>query len=392
MSNKLDDKHAIQSRILYLVHSIDGKPVRYIFPMWKNTFPKQFKESWDTYVHGKIDPATGKRSEKNCHTHVMNILDRTFKPLMDDPQYKNWTENYKKLHDLISPVPFDGKDRIKNTRSIYAYGMYAALSSGMTLDYPKLIEKVENITNLLYTNPSRGDREMNKLILELKQTNFIASMLASPSYCGSEYVHILDALTLSEKEIKELGPGNQSCIRSYTNELKTKIKNPNILKMFKEMTKAQRQEILAHLEKLTFSAADKVHENVEKATKIIESGKFLLPRSDEMVKEVVIDNALTNIVNSLNALPDKNLNPRQLIDAIARAGTLSFNQLESVTNIEEPSPNASLGELRKGSIIYDKEAQAISNEYINTNSSNEKSAEVATLYDAHQQDHGSSME
>lgn len=337
MSNKLQDRYAIQPNIL-LLRSLDGKPVRLVYPTWSIIYPSSFKDSWETYVHGKIDPRTGKRSEKNCHTHVMNILDRTFKPIVDNPHKdkveQEWANIYTKIHDLISPVPFNGK--LKNPRLIKAYGMYSALSCGMTLNFEKIIKEVEIISENMYTNTSYAKAKANLLCLKLEQTNFIASMITAPAQTSATCVNAVRGLTMNDKQISQLPAQIQPVVREMGRELREKIKNPNVIKALQGLTEQQQKEIINHIDNVTKNAVNHIQGNIKTATDIVNRGNFLMAESHEMVKLAVIDNVLDNLALSLSKLPQSGrIEPRTLISTIGTSITKSFNHMEEVAKVGE---------------------------------------------------------
>ena len=337
MSNKLQDRYAIQPNIL-LLRSLDKKPIRLVYPTWSSMYPASFKDSWDTYVHGKIDPKTGKRSEKYCHSHVMNMLDRAFKPIVDNPNKdkmeQEWATVYTKLHDLISPVPFNGK--LKNPRLIKAYGLYSALSCGMTLDFEQIINDVDIITKNMYSNTAYAKAKANLLCLKLEQTNFIASMITAPAQTSATCVNAVRALTLSEKQISALPAQVQPVVREMANELRAKIKNPNVIKALQGLTEQQQREVINHIDNLTQSSINRIQGNIKTATDIVNKGNFLMAESHEMVKLSCIDEVLDSLATSLSKLPQSGrVDSRTLISTFGTTFTKSFQHMEEVTKVGE---------------------------------------------------------
>lgn len=382
-NNKLDREYEIPGNICGF-STLDGGTIKQIFPPWNKVHKKEdFNNIWNTYVSGELDPRTGKRTGKNCHSHAINVLDSTFKNMMDskDKQnekvFNNIYNTYKLIREAISPMPFDG--HTKNPRTIHAYGMYSALASGMKYDFTPIIERFNELSTLFYSkNYSVLDTKMRATLVELKQTNFVTSILTAPSQTAVTCTNMMRALFMGQKQIDKLPPESRATVLSYKKMLAERIRDPQILKTFQNMGNKQYEEIAKFVVGRTKDSANNVKGYIETATAMMQRGEFFLPRNDEMVKEATIDNVLENILSALANCNSSS--PSAVMNSLKTAIKDSYDTLEYTIKVEEPKPEATVEELKKGNLIYEKEAQDDLTKLYEGDSTSD--TEVAQAYDS----------
>ena len=325
-TTKLDDRHAIRGDILDL-HTIDGRPIRVVYPLWGSIYQTSYKTICDEYMNGKNN------SGKYCFNQIKNILNAAFKPLANEPNKTRADEllvqKYKTiLHGLLPISPYA---QSKFPRELYAYGIYGAMSCGMQLDFKRITERCQFVANNLHSSDPDVKRQvmntMNKLTLEIRQMNYIGCMLTAPANISATSVNIVRALTMDSKELSQLPESSREIAVALKNEFKSKIKNPNVLSTLQNLNQSQFKELLNYIDKLTVNATNNISGHVSNATSAIARGDLYKPLDDNSIKEATLEDVVENMINSLNKLPSR-VTASTLIDTIKTSTLQSFNELE----------------------------------------------------------------
>ena len=327
-TTKLDDRHAIRGDILDL-HTIDGRPIRVVYPTWNSLYPSSFKTISDEYMNGKNN------SGKNCYNQVRNMLNVLMTPLESNPS-RTEEENillkkYKTvLHGLL---PISTFTTSKYPRELYAYGIYGALSSGMQLDFTRIVNDIKLITKDIYSNDfatrKNAERTLNRLTLHVRRMNYIGCMLTAPANTSATCTNIIRALTMDSKEIAQLPNHVKEFIKTFNDELHSKVDNPYLFQTLQSLTPSQYKELLGHVNKLTTNATNRISDHVNNATRLIERNDIFKPMNDSSIKDATLEGVVDNMIEVLGRLPQQRLSPQAVMDAIKSSTLTSFNELEA---------------------------------------------------------------
>lgn len=348
MSNLLKEQYQIRSNFL-IFKSVDGKPVRAIYPSWGKIYPKAYntlklKHRFGNPVNKDLEVSKENSDRKRCLAEVKSYLSSC------DPEF------YKQVYNMLDPVSLDAKPI--DGRKFKAYGIHSALYSGMEVDYDRIIKEVKQIQEATFTNPTKANHLKNLLTLELKQSNYIASLMYAPTSMSAKLVETRDELA------KRLG-----------------------------LKKSEVNELTEMLDNMLNNNLKNVHTYIDNATKIIESGKFLLPRDDEAIKKACYDYPRQAIDNAFNKLADKDLS-RVYGSKLDMAKAIIIDINKNYNNaISVPSPTATHDIFRDSAFIDDIEARETRNNLINGQETPDMANpdEVALLYDSFEENNSNNI-
>ena len=326
-TTKLDDRHAIQGDILDL-HSIDGRPIRIVYPTWNSLYPSSFKTISNEYMNGKNN------SGKNCYNQVRNMLTPLINSLESNSPLSESERDVLRRYNTIlhGLLPISTFSTSKYPRELYAYGIYGALSSGMQLDFTRIVNDIKTITIDIYSNDpatkANAERTLSGLTLHVRRLNYIGCMLTAPANTSATCTNIIRALTMDEKQISQLPNHVKEFIKTFNDELYSKVKNPNLFQALKSFTPAQYKELLNHINKLTTNATEKISGHVRYATDAISRDDVFKPKDDNSIKEATLEDVVDRMIDALGKLPQNKLDSRTIMDTIKRSTHDSFNELD----------------------------------------------------------------
>ena len=326
-TTKLDDRHAIQGDILDL-HSIDGRPIRIVYPTWNSLYPSSFKTISNEYMNGKNN------SGKNCYNQVRNMLTPLINSLeSNSPLSESERDTLRRYNTILHGLlPISTFSTSKYPRELYAYGIYGALSSGMQLDFTRIVSDIKTITTGIYSNDpatkANAERTLSGLTLHVRRLNYIGCMLTAPANTSATCTNIIRALTMDEKQISQLPNHVKEFIKTFNDELYSKVKNPNLFQALKSFTPAQYKELLNHINKLTTNATEKISGHVRYATDAISRDDVFKPKNDNSIKKATLEDVVDRMIDALGKLPQNKLDSRTIMDTIKRSTHDSFNELD----------------------------------------------------------------
>ncbi len=289
---------------------------RHIYPVFGNVYKERYNENKQQHLYGQLD-ANKNRNKQNCLMHVTNILKGCDMPFA------------RRIFNLLDPVsldcsPADGRKEI-------AYGIHAAIACGLSIDYDKILKKVNQINTLTYSNPKQATQLKNELVLEIKQTDYIAQMLYAPTMMARAYQ-------------KTFG------------ELKTRLK----------LSAPECKQLEEYINSLLTDTVINIHNSTDNAQAMIEAGKFLMPRDPNAIKNACFtypQEALEKIFYTViqkGSVRDVYGSKLAMAKAVIADITNNYNDVTKV-----PSPNATLEEFKNSAYVCEQEAQEITNNYIN---------------------------
>lgn len=326
-TTKLDDRHAIQGDILDL-HTIDGRPIRIVYPTWNSLYPSSFKTISNEYMNGKNN------SGKNCYNQVRNMLTPLINSLeSNSPLSESERDTLRRYNTILHGLlPISTFSTSKYPRELYAYGIYGALSSGMQLDFTRIVNDIKTITIDIYSNDpatkANAERTLSGLTLHVRRLNYIGCMLTAPANTSATCTNIIRALTMDEKQISQLPNHVKEFIKTFNDELYSKVKNPNLFQALKSFTPAQYKELLNHINKLTTNATEKISGHVRYATDAISRDDVFKPKNDNSIKKATLEDVVDRMIDALGKLPQNKLDSRTIMDTIKRSTHDSFNELD----------------------------------------------------------------
>lgn len=310
---------------------------RHIYPAYGNVYKERYNENKQQHLYGQLD-SNKNRNKQNCLMHVTNIL-------------KSCDLDFaRRIFNLLDPVsldcsPSDGRKEI-------AYGIHSAIACGLSVDYDAILKKVNQINSLTYSNPKQATQLKNELVLQIKQTDYIAQMLYAPTMMARAYQ------------------------KTY-NDLKTRLK----------LSAPECKQLEEYVNSLLTDAVINIHTSTENAEAMINAGKFLMPRDPNAIRHACFTypqealNKIFDIVIQKGSVRDVYGSKLAMAKAVIADITNNYNDVTKV-----PSPNATLEEFKQSAYVCEQEAQEISNNYINNKPTPNVAhpEEIAEQYETHE--------
>ena len=284
MSDLLDEKCAVQPDILYL-HSHDGKPLRELYPTWSANYKQEFTVYAKEYMHGAGE------SEKNCFEELRQVVrtetvDKFLEAgaLQEDVICRKLQAVIDGLWPISVHVPYinEKKGEEVKDREIIAYGIYGALNCGMRLDFAPIIAKCRAIQVGVLAGGAekeRALRELDRLLLEIRQMNFLGSVLEACADLSATCTNALRGVALQDTELEKLPDHVKKIIaKMHARFLDGKLQK--IVTICNGAAGNPFRRLVLIVNKFTLQYLAKVNGVIQGALKKIRAGKFYKPRDD----------------------------------------------------------------------------------------------------------------
>ena len=349
MSYLLDEKYAIPPNILYL-YSYDGQPLREVYPLWSALHQEIYKKHCEEYRKGENE------NGENCFDALRQVV--KFE-ILDKLLEKGETREsflFRKVGTVLwgllphSAVLMYSNEEFRAQRESWAMsgvGFFNALCIGMRLEFAPIIAKCREIQQGIFA----GERErrqalvkLDKLLLEIRQMNFLGGMAATWALLSAALVNVMRAVFLSDEKIDEIPETSKEMVQTvFTREHISEEQRERIHAIFGSDKEAVFHRIMRWIDKLTFRYQNTACAMVKAGLQKIRAGKFYKPRDDRALYTETIIKPMETVAAYANKLHgyEKAARVEKELKALISG---EFKRLEKVM---------------KGAIINDGEAKKI---------------------------------
>lgn len=355
----LSDKYAIVPDIIYL-HSFDGKPLRNVYPLWSVKNNDKYTEYAESYR--KSVEEVGENSFEGLRQILKyEILDK----LVEGGAVKEKDPICRKIGAILNgllPVSLfmllkDEKwaEKMAERRKIWTLtgeGVFGAITCGMQVDFEPLVGYSRLIRDGIFSNDEyekeRALRDLDKLVLEVRQMNFFGNVMTGWASVCASFVNAMRAAYLSDEEIEKLIEASKDSalnIRSKMQADKRRFLVSNV--SLQNGEPVVYRGLLDLLDGLTIKYANTINGVVTDGLKRIRAGKFYKPADDFWHVRLILTSPVERIVEYYNSLTGKE-RPEKIANGFKKIIEKSFKDLY---------------EWQRKGILDDKQAKKITTEY-----------------------------